>query len=185
MKEKIRKEIKEKRSKQANEENRKKSKEIKEKLLDLPEYKSAKTVLFYISYNSEVFTHDMIKEALKEKRVIVPISNIKNCSLSLSYLESWDDLKIGSYGILEPRNECIKEALIEDIDLIVIPGVGFDIKGHRMGYGKGYYDRLLQKSKAVHIGLAFDLQIVDMIPSESHDIPVEIIITESRVIKCE
>jgi 5-formyltetrahydrofolate cyclo-ligase len=184
MKEIIRKELKEKRSKQVYKENRKKSKKIKEKLFNLPEYKSAKTVLFYVSYNTEVFTHDMINEALKEKRIIVPIINKKNCSLSLSYLESWDDLKIGAFGILEPRKKCIKKVLIEEIDLIVIPGIGFDIKGNRMGQGKGYYDRLLKKSKAIHIGLAFDFQIVEIIPLENHDIPVEIIITENRVIMC-
>ena len=144
-KEKLRKQIKEKRIKQSIEENRKKSKEIKEKLFNLKEYKNAKTVLFYVSYNGEVFTHDIVKEALKDKKVIVPISNKEDCLLNLSKLEKWDDLEISSYGILEPKKECIKEISIDEIDLIIVPGVAFDIKGNRMGHGKGYYDRLLSK----------------------------------------
>jgi 5-formyltetrahydrofolate cyclo-ligase len=184
MKEKLRKEIKEKRKKQTKEENRKKSKEIKEKLFGLSEYMDANTVLFYISYNGEVFSHEMIKEALKDKIVVVPISNTKDETLSLSVLESWDDLEIGSYGIFEPRKECIKEVSIDDIDLIIIPGVAFDLKGNRMGHGKGYYDKLLEKTKATSIGLCFECQIIDRIPTEKHDIPVTMIITEERIIDC-
>jgi len=184
MKEILRKEIKEKRRNISKEENRKKSKEIKEKLFNLREYKDARVVLFYISYNGEVFTHDMIKDALEDKKVVVPISNKEDNTLSLSKLDSWDDLELGSYGILEPRKICMQEVQIDNIDLIIVPGVGFDLNGNRMGHGKGYYDKLLEKSKAIHIGLAFELQIIDKIPTEEHDISLNKIITESRVINC-
>jgi len=184
MKEKFRKEIKEKRRKHSKEEQRKKSKEIKEKLFGLKEYRDAKTVLFYVSYNGEVFTHDIIKEALKVKKVIVPISNKEDNTLSLSILESWDDLELGSYGILEPKKDRIKEISIDDIDLIIVPGVGFDLNGNRMGHGKGYYDKLLEKTKATSIGLAFEFQIIEKIPTEPHDISLDKIVTESRVINC-
>ena len=185
MKEKLRKEKKEKRIKQTKEENRKKSKEINERLLGLKEYKEAETVLFYISYNGEVFTHEMIKEALKEKNVVVPISNKEDNTLRLSVLKSWGDLEIGSYGILEPKEECIKESSIDDIDLVIVPGVGFDNKGNRLGHGKGYYDRLLKQliNKPV-IGLAFEFQIVEKIPSEKHDVKISMVVTEDRAIKC-
>jgi 5-formyltetrahydrofolate cyclo-ligase len=183
MKEKLRKEIKEKRRKQTKEEQRKKSKEIKEKLFNLKEYKNAKTVLFYVSYNSEVNTHDMIKEALNEKRVIVPISNIETQTLSLSILNSWDDLEPSSYGILEPKKECIKNISIDEIDLVIVPGVAFDLKRNRLGHGKGYYDRLLDNAKnIISIGLAFEFQIVNNLPVNSNDIPVDMIITEKRII---
>jgi len=186
MKEKLRKEIKEKRRKITKEENRKKSKEVKERLFSLKEYKDAKCALFYVSYNGEVFTHDMIKEALKDKKVVVPISNKEDCSLSLSILKNWDDLEISSYGILEPKKDCIIEVSIEDVDLIVVPGVAFDTKGNRMGHGKGYYDRLLENKKQIPtIGLALEFQIIDKIPIESHDKPVDIIITEKRIINCK
>ncbi len=185
MKEKLRKEIKEKRKKLSKEEQRKKGKEIKKRLFDLKEYKDAKTVLFYVSYNGEVFTHNMIKEAMINKKVIVPISNKKDKSLILSELKNWDDLKLGSYGILEPRKDKINEVSIDEIDLIIVPGIAFDEKGNRIGHGKGYYDRLLQKSNAVKIGIAYELQIVDKVPTEENDIPVDIIITEKRTIKCK
>jgi len=184
MKEILRKEIKEKRKKQSKEEQRKKSKEIKEKLFNLKEYKEAKTILIYVSYNSEVFTHEMIKEALNNKNVVVPISNTKNNTLSLSILESWNDLESSSYGILEPKKDKIKEIPIDEIDLIIVPGVAFDIRGNRMGHGKGYYDKLLEKTKLITIGLAFEFQLVNKIPTEKHDKPVNIIITEKRIIKC-
>ncbi len=182
MKEKLRKQIKEKRTEITKEENRKKSKKIKERLLGLKEYRDAKIVLFYVSYDGEVFTHDMIKEALDDKKVVVPISNKKNCSLSLSMLENWEDLEEGSYGILEPRKDCIKEISIDEIDLIIVPGVAFDLNGNRLGHGKGYYDRLLEKTKAISIGLAFEFQIVKDIPTDGNDVPVDIIVTEERII---
>lgn len=184
MKEKIRKEMKEKRRKLSKEENRKKSKEIKERLFSLKEYRDAETVLFYVSYNGEVFTHDMIKESLKEKKVVVPISNKEDCSLSLSELKNWNDLETSSYGILEPKKDCVKEVSINDIDLIIVPGVAFDCKGNRMGHGKGYYDRLLANKKQIPaVGLAFEFQIVKNIPTDSNDKPVDLIITEDRIIE--
>jgi len=181
MKETLRKEIKEKRRKHSKEEQRKKSKEIKEKLFNLPEYKESKTVLFYVSYNGEVNTFDMRKEALIDKKVVVPISNIETQTLSLSILESWDDLELGSYNILEPKKECIKEISIDVIDLIIVPGVAFDISGNRMGHGKGYYDKLLDKTKTTSIGLCFEFQLVEKIPTQPHDKAVDILITEKRI----
>lgn len=184
MKEKLRKEIKEKRIKQTKEENRKKSKEIKEKLFGLNEYREAKTVLFYVSYDSEVFTHEMIKEALNEKKVVVPISNKKDCSLTLSELKDWDDLEESSYGILEPKKEKIKEISIDEIDIIIVPGVAFDKFGNRLGHGKGYYDRLLKNANTTIIALAFEFQTIEKIPTDEHDKPVDMIITEDRIMKC-
>ena len=184
MKENLRKDLKEKRRKYTKEDNRKKSKEIKERLFNLKEFKDAETVLFYISYGSEVFTHDMILESFYKKNIIVPISNKKDSSLTLSHLKSWEELSVGSYGILEPRIEKIRKTNPEDIDLFIVPGVGFDEKGNRLGHGKGYYDRLLKKAKGKPIvGLAFEFQIVKKIPTGRFDVPVSIIITEKRVIR--
>jgi 5-formyltetrahydrofolate cyclo-ligase len=143
--------------------------------------------MFYISYDNEVYTHDMIKENLKnKKKVIVPVSDIQNRCLILSELHSWNDLKPGSYKILEPIKNKIKKVSIDKIDMIIVPGLGFDEQGKRIGHGKGYYDNLLSNSKnAVHIGLAFEVQIVKKIPVNSYDIPVHKIITEERVIGCK
>ena len=98
-------------------------------------------------------------------------------------MERWDDLKISSYGILEPKKDKIKNISSDKIDLIIVPGVAFDLKGNRMGHGKGYYDRFLNLVKSTSIGLAFEFQIIENIPVESHDKPIDMIITEKRIIK--
>jgi 5-formyltetrahydrofolate cyclo-ligase len=159
---------------------------IKEKLFEIKEFKQGETILFYVSYDNEVYTHQMIKESMElGKNVVVPVSDKKQRNLILSKLENWDDLKIGSYDILEPIKEKIKEVSMNEINLIIVPGVGFDERGYRIGHGRGYYDNLLSKSKAPHIGLAFESQIVKEIPTEEHDMPVDKIITEKRVIDCK
>ena len=186
MKDKIRKELIKKRKSLSKTEVLEKSSQIKKKLFESDEFKQSYVVLFYVSYGNEVYTHDMIKECLKNnKKMIVPISNIEKRSLTLSELNNWNDLEPGSYGILKPKKDKIKETPIESIDIIIVPGVGFDELGCRIGHGLGYYDNLLEKSvNAIHIGLAFEFQIVEKVPIESHDLPVDIIITETRRIDC-
>ena len=163
-----------------------KSRTVKKYLFDMKEFKQSECVLFYVSYDNEVFTHDMIKETLSMgKKVVVPVSDVEKKVLVLSDLRCWDDLAVGSYNILEPPIDKISEVSVDDIDLIVVPGVGFDILGYRIGHGWGYYDKLLKKGRnIVSVGLAFECQIVDEIPTESHDYPVDMIITESQVIVC-
>jgi 5-formyltetrahydrofolate cyclo-ligase len=186
MKKEIRKQLKEIRKNLSKNEVLEKSKIIKEKLFEIKEFKQASTILFYVSYNNEVSTHDMIKDCIfKNVKIVVPISVKKTRSLILSKLKSWNDLETGSYGILEPKKDKIKEISIDEINLIIVPGVGFDKKGRRIGHGKGYYDNLLKTAKkAFHIGLAFENQILDEIPTDSFDFPVHMIITEDRVIYC-
>ncbi len=186
MKDKIRKDLIQIRKNIPKNEALEKSNQIKKRLFEMDEFKQASTVLFYVSYDNEVYTHDMIKECKSiGKHVIVPYSDKLNRRLILSELNDWETLEPGSYGILEPQKDKIKEVSIDKINLIIVPGVGFDINGHRLGHGKGYYDNLLKTSKqASHIGLAFEKQILNKIPIESHDLPVHIIITEERLIYC-
>ena len=183
MKDFIRNKLKNNRNNLSKKEVINKSKLIIDKLCGLDIFKKSTTVLFYISYDNEVFTHDLIKKYLGKKEVIVPISNTKEETLILSKIENWDDLVKGSYGILEPK--IIDDCNSEKLDLIIVPGVGFDEKGNRIGHGKGYYDKLLQKTNATTIGLAFECQIVDKIPTDENDKPVDIIVTEKRVINCK
>ncbi len=187
MKNQIRKQLIDKRKNLSSTEVLEKSRIIKNKLFNMKDFKHASTILFYISYENEVYTHEMIKEQLQNKKtIVVPIADIKKRCLILSKLENWNDLAVGAYNILEPKKERIIEVNIESIGLIIIPGVGFDIKGRRIGHGKGYYDNLLNNSKrALHIGLSFEFQIVNLIPTENHDIPVDKIVTEKRIIDCK
>lgn len=184
MKNSLRKELIQKRKQISKNEVLEKSRFIKKRLFEMNEFKQAATILFYVSYDNEVFTHDMIKESMSlEKNIIVPKSDRINRKLILSKLDNWEDLEEGAYGILEPKN--VNQISINEIDLIIIPGVGFDKQGRRLGHGKGYYDNLLSKSKnALHIGLAFEFQIVEKVPAEKHDVPVQKIITEKRIIDC-
>ncbi len=187
MKNQIRKQLIDERKNLSKKEVLEKSRIIKNKLFNMKDFKDASTILFYISYDKEVYTHEMIKEQLQNKKtIVVPIADIKNRCLILSKLENWNDLDVGTYNILEPKKENIIEVYIDSIDLILVPGVGFDKKGNRIGHGKGYYDTLLNNSKrALHIGLSFECQIVKHIPTENHDIPVDKIVTEKRIIECK
>jgi len=163
-----------------------KSNLIKKRLFDLDEFKQAYTILFYVSYDNEVHTHDMIKESMSNgKKVVVPVTDKENKNLILSELKNWNDLTHGAYNILEPRSECIIEVALDSIDLIIVPGIGFDKHGHRIGHGMGYYDKLLESATIPSIGLAFFLQIIDKINVEKHDVPVHKIVTEKEVIYCK
>jgi 5-formyltetrahydrofolate cyclo-ligase len=186
MKKDIRSTILKKRSSMPLSEVRKKSKLIKEQVFHMEEFEEAKTILFYVSYDNEVYTHEMIKESLgMKKQVVVPKTDKNNRTIICSLLTKWDDLFSGAYNILEPRQECVNEVSPESIDLMIIPGVAFDCQGNRIGHGMGYYDRLLQKKMRAHcLGLAFELQIVESISSEKHDVKVEKIVTEERIIIC-
>ena len=162
-----------------------KSQRIKDQVFGLIEFRQAHTVLFYVSYGSEVATHEMIKECFTlGKAVVVPCTDTTKRTLALSELQRWGDLGVGAYNIQEPRVECRCEVPMNKVDLIIVPGIAFDCHGHRIGHGMGYYDRLLsEKVTATKVGLAFELQIVDAIPTERHDVSVDMIITEKRVIR--
>jgi 5-formyltetrahydrofolate cyclo-ligase len=163
-----------------------KSRRIKDQLFHTQEFKDAKTILFYISYDNEVNTHEIIQESLTmKKRIAVPKTDVNARTIICSALTQWDDLTSGAYTILEPRQDCVKEIPLESIDLIILPGIAFDYQGNRIGHGLGYFDRLLQKKIHAHLfGLAFELQIVKNIPTEKHDKKVEKIVTEDRIINC-
>jgi len=186
MKEKLRKKIMDTRKSLPDSDVLEKSKQIKKRLYKMKEFQQASMILFYVSYNNEVYTHDMIKESLSSgKNVVVPITNKEKHCLVLSKLNNWEDLECSTYSILEPKKNCIREVSLDKIDLILVPGVVFDESGNRIGHGTGYYDKLLKNSKnASHIGLAFEVQIVDSIPVEEHDVKVDKIVTEDRIVTC-
>ena len=186
MKDRLRKDILKKRKSLSKSEVIEKSAKIKKRIFEMDKFRDSQTVLFYVSYDNEVYTHDMIKESLLiGKKVVVPKSDIKNNTLLLSELTGWDDLECGAYNILEPKQDCIKEVSVKSIDLIIVPGVVFDAPGNRIGHGKGYYDRLLKTSCNIpSIGLAFEFQIIENIEAEEHDEKIDVVITENRIIIC-
>lgn len=178
-KELIRKTITDKRKKLGIFNKEKFDRKIFEVLLQLPYWKKAKNILLYVAHSYEVDTHMLIRTHLDEKNIIVPKTNKIDQTLSLHKISSFSELKKGNYNILEPVSHT-KTIDPEDIDLAIIPGVAFDLKGHRIGYGKAYYDKLIPDLKCPKISLAYNLQIVDNIPAEKHDQPVDLLITEDQ-----
>ncbi len=163
----------------------KNSEKISENLNRIEEFQTASHLLFYVSYNGEVHTHNIIKKALSlKKKVYVPISETKNHTLTISKLHQFSDLKPGTYGILEPKKEKIQRTSIDEIDMVLVPGVAFDRCGRRLGQGGGYYDWFLSQTDIISIGLSFEFQLVKKIPVESHDQSVDFIVTEKQVIRC-
>ena len=172
-----------------------KSKKIEKKLFALPEFQRAKTVMFYVSFRSEVKTEKMIRNALNlGKRVAVPIVDREKIMVSeIKNLK--EELTKGSLGLREPKKEFRRRVDQKKIDLVVVPGVVFDRTGGRLGYGRGYYDRFLRSrsialrmGRSAHcalIGLAFDLQIARKIPLVEKDVRVDKIVTESGIIDCK
>lgn len=156
------------------------SSKIKENLFGLEEFKLAGSILFYASTRSEVETLPMLKEALAEKRCFLP--KVSGDELKLFQVKSLSDLSPGYYGILEPNTAA--EAELKEIELIIVPGVVFSRDGRRIGYGRGFYDRLLKKSQAIKIGLCFSCQLAEEIPKNQQDQRVDKIITEDEVICC-
>ncbi|MCS7202170.1 MAG: 5-formyltetrahydrofolate cyclo-ligase [Dictyoglomus sp.] len=149
-------------------------------LKDLDIWKRAEITHIYISFGSEVDTRFIIYHALAEnKKVLCPIINEKD--LLVGEIKSFNDLIPGPYGILQPKISINFD--LEKIDVIIVPGVAFDKEGFRLGYGKGFYDRFLAKlKKPIKIGLIYDELIIDSLPRNEEDIPVDIIISEKRII---
>jgi 5-formyltetrahydrofolate cyclo-ligase len=163
------------------------SAEICAKFIALPQYVRAKTVMYYIDVRSEVRTRHALPTALATgKKIVVPWCNAQG-ELELFHLESMDELAVGMYKILEPKEELrglpAKQVGATDLDLIMVPGVAFDRTGARMGHGKGYYDKLLQHARydAPLVALAFECQLFAEIPTGEHDIFMDMIITERAI----
>ncbi len=163
---------------------RRKSRLIKQKLFQMPEYRQAQTVMFYAAKIGEVDTEEMIKETLKKKKKVV-VPKVKGKKLIPFELRDWAaDLKKGAFGIKEPKDEALRSLSLETIDLVIVPGICFDMKKNRLGYGYGYYDRFLAKlpERTKAFGVAFELQFIGTIPCLQNDENLDKIITEKRII---
>ena len=162
----------------SEEEVSRRSKSIEEKLFDDEFFKGAETVAFYIPKGNEVDTLPMIERALKEgKEVLVPVTNNE---ISMCKFTSFDELVPGKFGVLEPKKRFPKDHAAQ---LVLVPGVVFGNCMHRIGYGKGYYDKYFKNSKAYRVGICYDFQVVEHLPKHEHDVPMNRIITDKRLIK--
>jgi 5-formyltetrahydrofolate cyclo-ligase len=162
-----------------------KGKMIADKLLDLKEYRDAKNVLLFASFRNEVDTFPVIKDALKNKAVVVlPRVNTIKKELELFSIRDVEELRPGYASIPEPEPDDARSFPSTNIDFILVPGLAFDSQGRRLGYGGGYYDRLLERlgPGPVRVAVAYTEQIIDNVPSTDHDKKVNIIVTDMGTI---
>lgn len=170
----LRKEVREEKKKFSAEELKMKSETTIHQLRNCLRLQSARTVMLYYSLPDEVDTQNLIDELAKEKTILLPFV-IDDINMELRVYKSPSDLKPGAYSIMEPTGEIYKD--YTKIDLAVIPGMAFDDQGHRLGRGKGYYDRFLKKIPFVYkIGICFDFQRKVNIPTTPQDITMNEVI---------
>ena len=162
------------------------SRSICRKVVESPAYRAARTVLYYVDVRSEVRTRHSLPDALGHgKKVVVPYCVAGE--LELFHLEGMDELALGMYRILEPRAELRvlpeKRVDVRELDFVLVPGVAFTRDGARMGHGFGYYDKLLGHARpdAPLVALAFECQLFADLPTESHDIFMDQVVTEMAV----
>jgi 5-formyltetrahydrofolate cyclo-ligase len=162
---------------QKEEDRNRKSKFIKDKLFRAAVFKKAKTVMFYLPFDGEVNTGEMIKEAHRLGKIVaVPVCKGNRITIRPCLLRNKAKVKKGPYGICEPAVK--KYIKLEDLDLVIVPGIAFDKKGNRLGRGKGCYDYFLKRvtGDTASIGLAFDFQILPSLPATTTDVNVDRVI---------
>ncbi|WP_461832652.1 5-formyltetrahydrofolate cyclo-ligase [Aquifex sp.] len=177
LKERLRRKILDKRIALSEEERGLLSRKIAENLRSIPEYKRAKTVLLYCPVKGEPDLTTLFSELINRDALILP--KVKGKTLELYKVNTLSCLKKGSFGIPEPEEG--EKVSPDEVELFVVPGVVFDKEGYRLGFGKGYYDRLLRGVKSPKVGVAYSFQVIDKLPRDPWDIPVDIIITEKNI----
>jgi 5-formyltetrahydrofolate cyclo-ligase len=161
------------------------SQAIATRVMALPEFASASSILVTLPFRSEWDSALVARAALSlGKRVIVPRVDVSARMLTLHVLDSLDrDIEPGYRGIPEPRADTPR-VVPDEVTVALVPGVAFDAAGRRLGYGGGYYDRLLPliAREVPRIAGAFDLQVVDHVPAAPHDHPIHVIVTPTRTV---
>lgn len=158
---------------------------IRERLLEFAPFRAARVFTVYVSsMDNEVDTHGIIEWLLASGRtVLVPIS-LKGGLMMWSRLRHLNELQRSKFGILEPSPDHIRPANPPADALVLVPGIAFTRDGYRIGYGAGYYDRYLAGAHGLAVALAYDLQLIDSIPRQSYDQPVDVLITETETVLC-
>ena len=159
---------------------------IVEKLFSMDEYKDAKTILCYASLENEIDTDVIINRAINDnKRVALPFCRDNEGNMDFYCISSLDQLNSGSFNVREPNPDEFLKLTDFSNSIIIVPALMFDRKGYRLGYGKGYYDRFLNKYNQISIGLCYDELLNDELPADEFDKNVDIIITQSNIINCK
>lgn len=159
---------------------------IRQRLFALPEFTSAGVIMLYASFRSEADTLRLLEDCISAgKRIMLPRVDKEERRLVVYEIDAMPELFPGFMGIPEPLKTEGRLRSVDAADLVVMPGAAFDISGNRLGYGAGYYDKLLSERtrKMPLVALAYEEQIVDAIPAEEHDVRVDMIVTDKRLIR--
>lgn len=148
---------------------------IMEEIESLDVFSHAKIILMYWSMDHEVSTHDFIKKWSLKKKILLPVTAGEDLQLKEFQKEKLLQ-KSANFPVYEPVGEVFEK--LEEVDLAIIPGVAFDNDGNRLGFGKGYFDRLLSKLSCYKIGICFDFQLLDNIPYNDEDIKMNKVISK-------
>jgi len=164
-----------------------KSNKIVDKLIKFDKYQQSEKIMLYIATKSEVQTQRIIESAQKDnKNIYIPLIIQEQQDLIPSLVIDFEkEIALGNLGIYQPKEEFHRLFPPSILDLIIVPGVAFTQRGHRLGRGGGYYDRFLKKlsGQVYSVALAFEMQIIKEMPLEESDMPVDCIITEKRIIQ--
>jgi 5-formyltetrahydrofolate cyclo-ligase len=155
-------------------------------LTAMPMYQGADVILTYMSFGSEIDTHALLDRMIADgKTVLAPRIDRESNALALHRVQSPKTMVQGVWGIVQPTPSA-EQRPIADVDLAILPGLAFDRKGGRLGYGAGYYDRLLAHASPAmpRIAMAFDCQLVEQVPFAPHDMSVDLLITPTETIRC-
>lgn len=151
---------------------------IAARLLELPAVKQAEAIFCYLSHGNEVQTHQLVRDWLAAgKHIHVPAYHAEQRRYQPSHICDLErDLVAGKLGILEPHT---RKTPARPADVAIVPGVAFDAQGHRLGYGKGFYDEMLKHFAGLKVTLTFDCQIQPSVPHAPKDVPMDVVVTES------
>lgn len=145
-------------------------------------YLNCNCLFTYVSSEIEVNTRELIKSALKDgKKVACPVCDTEKCTMRFYFIDSFNDLKSGAYGIMEPDTSICKPAQVTEHTLLIVPGLSFDEGGYRLGFGKGYYDRFISSHDVCCAGLCYDECIVPSLPKNQFDQKVSVVVTDRKI----
>ncbi len=157
------------------------SEKIQKKLKKIYAFRDAQKIGVYYPIGSEILTQDIIQELFSNgKDVFLP--KVIGENMEFRKITDFSSLEKGSFDIMEPKDDC---KIDNDLDVVLVPTVGISPSGVRLGYGHGFYDRYLAKHKSVTISLTMEKQIIKKIPKSEHDIMIDWIITEDRILETQ
>jgi 5-formyltetrahydrofolate cyclo-ligase len=166
---------------------RSRSRRVCRRLATVPHFAEAESLLVYVSTGHEVATHQLTRDLLAAgRRVSVPYYHVIKRHYVAYQIEDFDrDLSPGKFGILEPKPDPGHVMPLGKFDAVLVPGLAFDACGHRLGRGMGYFDHILSAIQGIRIGLAYDCQIVGEVPTDTHDMHMDFLVTETKLIDCQ